>query len=251
MTDDALTPRQVADQLGVTVRTVQRWISDGRLPPSASADACACRVRRWRGSRRHRRRAPRPGATAHPILADRQSRRDRGPHRPHGEPPGDPHRWHPRGWRPTTGRRRPGHAGSHLSRRGGHPGRRAPYRARKGSTPAMASWPRTPSSRAPLSMPDWGGWGRRPHAIAAMGDKAAARRRAATAGVPVLSGYDGEAQDDATLQGKLHGSACHCWSSQRPAAAARGCMSCATPPTCPRRWPRPGARRPARSATTG
>ena len=31
MTDD-LTPRQVADELGVTVRTVQRWIADGRLP---------------------------------------------------------------------------------------------------------------------------------------------------------------------------------------------------------------------------
>ena len=36
-------------------------------------------------------------------------------------------------------------------------------------------------------------------AIAAMGDKAAARRRAAAAGVPVLAGYDGQAQDDATL----------------------------------------------------
>ena len=32
MTDDDLTPRQVAEQLGVTVRTVQRWINDGRLP---------------------------------------------------------------------------------------------------------------------------------------------------------------------------------------------------------------------------
>src|SRR6188474_2432708 len=31
MTDE-LTPRQVADELGVTVRTVQRWISSGRLP---------------------------------------------------------------------------------------------------------------------------------------------------------------------------------------------------------------------------
>ena len=29
---DELTPRQVADELGVTVRTVQRWIADGRLP---------------------------------------------------------------------------------------------------------------------------------------------------------------------------------------------------------------------------
>ncbi|HLE88840.1 MAG TPA: biotin carboxylase N-terminal domain-containing protein, partial [Candidatus Limnocylindria bacterium] len=32
MTDSTLTPRQVADELGVTVRTVQRWVADGRLP---------------------------------------------------------------------------------------------------------------------------------------------------------------------------------------------------------------------------
>ena len=38
-------------------------------------------------------------------------------------------------------------------------------------------------------------------AIAAMGDKAAARRIAAAHGVPVVPGYDGEAQDDATLSG--------------------------------------------------
>jgi geranyl-CoA carboxylase alpha subunit len=38
-----------------------------------------------------------------------------------------------------------------------------------------------------------------PEAIAAMGDKAAAKRRMAAAGVPCLPGYLGEAQDDATL----------------------------------------------------
>ena len=32
MPADDLTPRQVAERLGVTVRTVQRWISNGRLP---------------------------------------------------------------------------------------------------------------------------------------------------------------------------------------------------------------------------
>ncbi|HEX6128455.1 MAG TPA: excisionase family DNA-binding protein, partial [Candidatus Limnocylindria bacterium] len=32
MADDTLTPREVAGELGVTVRTVQRWIADGRLP---------------------------------------------------------------------------------------------------------------------------------------------------------------------------------------------------------------------------
>ena len=36
-------------------------------------------------------------------------------------------------------------------------------------------------------------------AIAAVGDKAAARRAAAARGVPILPGYDGAAQDDATL----------------------------------------------------
>ena len=38
-----------------------------------------------------------------------------------------------------------------------------------------------------------------PRAIAAMGDKAAARRQAAAHGVPIVPGYDGTAQDDPTL----------------------------------------------------
>ncbi|MDP9250777.1 MAG: helix-turn-helix domain-containing protein, partial [Chloroflexota bacterium] len=44
MTDEAMTPRQVADELGVTVRTVQRWIATGRLPGSHVGG-------RWRVSR--------------------------------------------------------------------------------------------------------------------------------------------------------------------------------------------------------
>src|SRR3970282_2627165 len=32
MADETLTPRQLAEELGVTVRTVQRWVADGRLP---------------------------------------------------------------------------------------------------------------------------------------------------------------------------------------------------------------------------
>ena len=39
-----------------------------------------------------------------------------------------------------------------------------------------------------------------PEAIAAMGDKTEAKRRARACGVPVVPGYDGEAQDDATLR---------------------------------------------------
>jgi acetyl-CoA carboxylase biotin carboxylase subunit len=41
-----------------------------------------------------------------------------------------------------------------------------------------------------------------PEAIAAMGDKRAARRLAAGLGLPVLPGYDGPAQDEATLTGE-------------------------------------------------
>ncbi len=43
---EQLTPREVADELGVTVRTVQRWIADGRLP----ADRVGSRVRVSRSS---------------------------------------------------------------------------------------------------------------------------------------------------------------------------------------------------------
>ncbi len=32
MADELLTPREVADALGVTPRTVQRWVATGRLP---------------------------------------------------------------------------------------------------------------------------------------------------------------------------------------------------------------------------
>ena len=41
-----------------------------------------------------------------------------------------------------------------------------------------------------------------PEAIAAMGDKRAARQLAAGLGLPVLPGYDGPAQDDETLAGE-------------------------------------------------
>ena len=62
MTDDQLTPREIASELGVTVRTVQRWIADGRLP----AERVGSRVRVSRSSlggvSDHR-----PPATGRPI----------------------------------------------------------------------------------------------------------------------------------------------------------------------------------------
>ena len=48
--------------------------------------------------------------------------------------------------------------------------------------------------------PGWSWIGPPPAAMRAMADKAAARRRMHAAGVPVLPGYDGAAQDAATLQ---------------------------------------------------
>src|SRR5688500_13540221 len=32
MADEELSPREAAEELGVTVRTVQRWIAEGKLP---------------------------------------------------------------------------------------------------------------------------------------------------------------------------------------------------------------------------
>ena len=59
MTDETLTPRQVAEELGVTVRTVQRWVADGRLAgdPGRWARARVALVARHRSpGRRPRRR---------------------------------------------------------------------------------------------------------------------------------------------------------------------------------------------------
>ena len=61
---------------------------------------------------------------------------------------------------------------------------RAPLRTR--STPATASWPRTPASPRRSSRPASGSSARRPTAIRAAGDKLEAKRLAAEAGVPVV-----------------------------------------------------------------
>src|SRR5688572_3627757 len=68
MSED-LTPRQVADELGVTVRTVQRWIADGRLP----ANRIGSRVRVSRSSLANVAEAgpPRSGAIEALLIANR------------------------------------------------------------------------------------------------------------------------------------------------------------------------------------
>jgi acetyl-CoA/propionyl-CoA carboxylase biotin carboxyl carrier protein len=198
MLDETLTPRQVAEELGVTVRTVQRWVADGRLP----ATRVGGRVRVSRSSLGSVAAAPGPRAdrSIRSLLianrgeiveriartARRMGIRSIGVYAPHDRAPDGVDLALPI----------PGYLDAEAildaARRSGadaiHPGygflaENADFAAaveREGLT-----WVGPPAA-----------------AIAAMGDKAAARRTAAAHGVPVTPGYDGEAQDDATLAGE-------------------------------------------------
>ncbi|MGH2356821.1 MAG: biotin carboxylase N-terminal domain-containing protein, partial [Candidatus Limnocylindria bacterium] len=198
---DALTPREVADELGVTVRTVQRWITMGRLP----AQRVGGRLRVSRSSLSTFGGEPHTPITRRPIrtllianrgeIAARVNRTARtlGIRVVRVYSPDEP--------APTDADT--GYAiGSYLdgdeilavARRAGadaiHPGygflaENAAFAA--SVTDAGLAWV-----------------GPRTAAIAAMGDKAAARRLAAEKGVEVLPGYDGAAQDDATLGEQAH-----------------------------------------------
>jgi excisionase family DNA binding protein len=195
MPDDSLTPRQVADELGVTVRTVQRWVADGRLP----ATRVGGRVRVSRSSL-----GSVAGASGGPqgrqieslLIANRgeivarvaRTARRLGirtiaVHAPDDRPPDDV----------DLAISIPGYLDADAiidaARRSGadaiHPGygflsENADFAAAVERT--GLTWVGPPAS-----------------AIAAMGDKAAARQLAAANGVPVVPGYDGDADDDATL----------------------------------------------------
>ena len=195
MPDDSLTPRQVADELGVTVRTVQRWVADGRLP----AVRVGGRVRVSRSSL-----GAVAGASSGPhgrrieslLIANRgeivariaRTARRLGirtiaVHAPDDRPPDDV----------DLALAIPGYLDADAiidaARRSGadaiHPGygflaENADFAA--AVERAGLTWVGPPSS-----------------AIAAMGDKAAARRIASANGVPVTPGYDGDEDDDATL----------------------------------------------------
>jgi acetyl-CoA/propionyl-CoA carboxylase biotin carboxyl carrier protein len=195
MGDDALTPRQVADELGVTVRTVQRWIADGRL----DATRVGSRVRVSRSSLASVTARPATGRAA-PItsllianrgeIAVRIARTARrmgirviGVHVAGERPPDGSDEAH------TIGSYLDGGELIEVARRAGasavHPG----Y-GFLAENPAFARAV-TDAGRAWVGPP--------PDAIAAMGDKAVARRRAAAHGVATVPGYDGSAQDDVTL----------------------------------------------------
>jgi 3-methylcrotonyl-CoA carboxylase alpha subunit len=200
VTDDALTPREVAELLGVTVRTVQRWIGDGRLP----AERVGGRMRVSRSSlgRVSSRAKAMPGDGAvgmrlRSVLvanrgeiavrvartAARLGMRTIGVHEAADRPPDGFDLVVP--------------VASYLDDSGIiDAARRTGAEAIHPGYGFLAENPGFADAVADAGLV-WVGPPAR--AIAAMGDKAAARRRAASAGVPVLAGYDGQAQDGATL----------------------------------------------------
>ena len=199
MTDD-LTVRQVAEELGVTARTVQRWIKDGRLdarrvggrhrvsrsslsavaaaPRSASTPAPSRRIRRLlianRGeiAVRIARTSRRLGIAAVGVhTADERA--------PDGMDEVALMDSYLDGASMIA-------AGRALGADAVHPG--------YGFLSENADFARAVQAGGMLWV------GPPPDVMAMMGDKAAARHRAAQQGVPVVIGFDGEAQDDGTLQ---------------------------------------------------
>jgi len=200
MTGDALTPREVAEQLGVTVRTVQRWVTHGRLSATRiggrvriAPESLAAITQPGSGAGG----SPRPTPEVQPIravlvanrgevvgrvarTAHRLGMRVIGVQAPDDVPP--------RGVDLTlpVASYLDGEAMIDAARRAGadavHPG--------YGFLAESASFAQ--------SVLDAGlTWvGPPPAAMAALGDKAAGRRRAAGLGIPVIPGYDGEAQHD-------------------------------------------------------
>jgi excisionase family DNA binding protein len=207
VTDDALTPRQVAEELGVTVRTVQRWIGAGRLPASRVGGRMRVSRSSLSAVAGGASQSTEPGAASagdlRPIRAvlvanrgeiavrvartlRRMGIRSIGIHAPDDRPPAGTDLVLP------VPDYLDGSAILDAAQRSGadaiHPG----Y-GFLSENPAFAD-----------AVADAGlAWiGPPAAAIRAMGDKAQARRTAAALGVPVLPGYDGERQDDATLQGE-------------------------------------------------
>jgi excisionase family DNA binding protein len=193
MPDETLTPRQVAEELGVTVRTVQRWVADGRLPASRVGG-------RMRVSRTSLGAVAEPTSSPPGIrmllianrgeivqriarTARRLGIRTVAIHAPDDRPPDGVDLALP------IPDYLDAEALIEAARRAGadaiHPGygflAENPHFA-AAVVQAGLAWVGPPAS-----------------AIAAMGDKAAARRTAAAHGVPVVPGYDSAEQDDLAL----------------------------------------------------
>jgi acetyl-CoA/propionyl-CoA carboxylase biotin carboxyl carrier protein len=195
MPDETLTPRQVAEELGVTVRTVQRWVAEGRLP----ATRVGGRVRLSRSSLESVAEAPQR-AVDRPIrtllianrgeIVERIARTARqlgirtiGVHAPDDRPPDAV----------DLSLRIPGYLDADAILDAAHGAGADAIHPGYGFLAENAAFAEA-VERAGLT------WvGPPAAAITAMGDKAAARRTAAAHGVPVTPGYDGEVQDDMTL----------------------------------------------------
>ncbi|HSI99155.1 MAG TPA: biotin carboxylase N-terminal domain-containing protein [Patescibacteria group bacterium] len=192
---ETLTPREAAAELGVTVRTVQRWIATGRLP----AQRVGSRVRVSRSSLSAVTDAPDAGPPRRIrslLIANRGEiavRIARTARRMGIRVIGV----HASGERPADGVDDAHEIGSYLdgaeilavARRAGadaiHPG--------YGFLAENAAFARAVADAGLAWVGPPG------DAIAAMGDKAAARQQATAHGAPTVPGYDGDAQDDATL----------------------------------------------------
>jgi excisionase family DNA binding protein len=197
MADETLSPRQVADQLGVTVRTVQRWVAQGRLP----ATRLGGRVRIGRTALAgFAAEGATPVATPTSIrtllIANRgeivarvaRTARRMGIGTIGVAAPGDVHPEAVDRWVPVPDYLDGGAIVSAAQQAGAdaiHPG--------YGFLSENAGFARLVLA-AGLT------WvGPPPDAIEAMGDKASARRTAHEHGVPVLPGYDGAEQGDERL----------------------------------------------------
>jgi excisionase family DNA binding protein len=196
---DEQTPRQVAEALGVTPRTVQRWIASGRL----AARRVGGRQRVSRSSLM----AVAGGAVA-PAgrTATRQIRTLLIANR--GEVVGRVARTaHSLGIR-TVGVQAP----EDLAPRGVDvaipvasylDGAAQIAAAREGGAdavhPGYGFLAEDPSFAQAVAEAGLTWVGPPPRAMAAMADKSAARRRAASLGIPVVPGYDGDRQENATL----------------------------------------------------
>ncbi|HYI66988.1 MAG TPA: biotin carboxylase N-terminal domain-containing protein [Candidatus Limnocylindrales bacterium] len=193
MSED-LTPREVAQELGVTVRTVQRWIADGRL----AASRVGSRVRVSRSSLSSVADgppAPHRGITTLLVanrgeIAARIARSAKGMGiRVIGVHAADE--------RAPDGADESHEIGSYLD--GNELLAVAVRSVADAVHPGYGFLAENPAFARAVT--DAGlTWVGPPHrAIAAMGDKAAARRQAAAHGVPIVPGYDGPEQDDRTL----------------------------------------------------
>jgi excisionase family DNA binding protein len=194
MPDETLTPRQLAEELGVTVRTVQRWVADGRLP----ATRVGGRVRLSRSSLGAVTggQPPRPAPIRALLVANRGEIVRRigrtaralgirmiGVHAPDDRPPDGVDLALPI----------PDYLdGDAIIDAATHAGADAIH-------PGYGFLAENPTFAAAVEAAGVAWVGPPGAAISAMGDKAAARRTAAARGVPVVPGYDGGAQADGAL----------------------------------------------------